>query len=86
MRTVINEEVEVVAVFSKGRKALVPKKVRWQGKVYDITECGVWNPRRKGREFHHFITAATNAICFYLDVNAETMRWTLLETSDGLAD
>ena len=90
MRTVVSEEVDVVAVFRKGsakrRRSVMPRKVIWHNKEYLTLEVGVWNPQRKGREFHHFITASTATLCFYLDFNAETLQWTLMETSDGMAE
>ena len=92
MRNFVNEEVDVVAVFRKPaskkgrRRSVQPRKVIWQGREYLTNEVGVWNPERRGREFHHLVTASTGAICFYLDFNAETLQWTLKETSDGLAD
>ncbi len=64
---------------------MLPAKVKWQGRVYTITKLGFHHTMRVGRVLHHIFSVATDTLFFRLNLDTETLFWTLEELSDGLA-
>ena len=86
MHETINEEVSVIALYDRKNRATKPLRVKWQGKVYEITKIGYHHPYRDGRVKMHVYNVATETLAMRLELNTETLHWVLKEVSDGLAD
>jgi len=82
----MTEKVEVVATFGRTPKDVMPRRRRWQGRQYDIRQLGMHHMVREGRAVHHVFSVTDGTTFFRLDLDAETLLWTLREVSDGLAD
>ena len=50
-----------------------------------ITKLGFHHTVRVGRVLHHIFSVATESMFFRLNLDTETLSWTLEEVSDGLA-
>ena len=84
MRESIHEKVDVVVTFTRAFGGAFPKRVRWQGKEYNISEVGMHHMVREGRILHHIFSVTANTLFFRLDFNTETLQWQIAEISDGL--
>jgi hypothetical protein len=85
MQEIINEKVSIVAVFDYAKKLFMPKKLKWQGKVYDIEKVGYHHRIREGRKLIHIFSVANKSTAFRLRFDTESLYWTLEEISDGFA-
>jgi hypothetical protein len=86
MHEAIREKVDVIAVFTRSFGGATPRRIRWQGRDYDVKEVGMHHPVRDGRTMHHVFSVVAGALFFRLDFDTETLQWTVEEISDGLAD
>lgn len=84
MREIINEKVDVITVFKKGRGIVEPLKLRWAGRDYAITKIGLHHPVRDGRTLFHIYSCTDGTTFFRLKLNTESMQWLLEEVNDGL--
>ena len=80
----INEKVSVITVYDRNKGTVVPQKVKWQGRVYDITKIGYHHKVKKGKKLLHIFSVSNDSIAFRLSFDVENLHWTLEEVSDGL--
>ena len=82
----IHERVSVVAVYQREKEKVVIHKIRWNGRVYKITQLGYHHKVRSGQNIFHVFHVNNNSISFKLQFDTENLTWHVLEVSDGLAD
>lgn len=75
----ISEPVDVVF-----RKA--PLALRWSGRTYSVEKIGLRHTYRDGITRHHVFSVVGGNLFFRLNLNTDTLGWTLEEVSDGLPD
>ncbi len=63
-----------------------PISLTWQNRDYIITQQGLHHTYRSGRTLHHIYSVLAGDLFFRLNLNADTLNWTLEEISDGLPD
>jgi len=80
-----NENISVVTVYNRDKRTTLPWRLKWHGRVYTITKLGFHHTVRVGRVLHHIFSVATSSMFFRLNLDTETLSWTLEEVSDGLA-
>ena len=85
MHGVINEKVSVVTVYDRVKGTVIPQKVKWQGRVYNITKVGYHHKVKQGKKLLHIFSVSTDSIAFRLSFDAENLHWLLEEVSDGFA-
>ena len=85
MNEMINEKVSVVSVYDRSAGITMPKKIKWQGRVYPIEKLGYHHKVREGRKLLHIFSVCNDALAFRLRLDTETLGWTLEEVSDGFA-
>jgi len=84
MHEKIAEKISVITLFDRENSQVMPVKIRWQGRYYYPQKLGLHHTVREGRVLHHIFSVADQTTCFKLDLNTETLHWTLDEISDGL--
>jgi len=84
MTETINEKISVVTVYNRDKRTVLPWRLKWQGRVYTVTKLGYHHTMRVGRVLHHIFSVATDSMFFRLNLDTETLSWTLEEVSDGL--
>lgn len=84
MLEVIHEKISVVTVHDRQKHTVTPAKLKWQGRVYNITKIGYHNKIWEGRTRMHIFFVSTGAMDFKLAYDTETLDWTLEEVTDGL--
>ena len=74
----INEPIEVIVKFA--RDQVVPVKFLWQTKEYLVKKVNLVYSRSEGKTKFYFFAVSDNANYFKLQLNSDTLSWTLLET------
>ncbi|HUT33393.1 MAG TPA: hypothetical protein VNE39_07950 [Planctomycetota bacterium] len=74
----LNEPIDVVTVFRKGRMA--PVKFRWGGRTYPVTHVAYrWVTRQGAYPVHHFSITTQDSQLYEIVLNTQTMQWSLLQ-------
>lgn len=81
----VDEKVSVIATCEPITLRLIPAKIRWRGRVYDVSEIGFRHPVRDGRQMHHVFEVTDGSLAFRLKLDTESLQWTLEKVTDGLA-
>lgn len=80
MNTLVNEPIEVLAVF-KGSK-LEPKKVKWRNRVHEIIEIGYVHKEKRGRSLVYVFNITTASLFMKAAFDTELLNWKLEEVAD----
>lgn len=78
---IINERVEVAAVFYKTKteqQRCKPIKMHWRGRDITFTELGLRHPTSKGRRMIHVFDITDGANDYRLEFDSEQLLWTLV--------
>ena len=84
----INEPIEVIAKFVLLRQGFggqagnktIPVKFLWQGREILVKKVNLAYSRWEGRIKLHYFAVSDEANYFKLQLNSETLQWTLLES------
>jgi len=87
MREKINEEVSVVMYYSARQRAARPHLISWQNREYLVDKIGYHHSVFDGRDRHHISELTVKGVSLWmrLNLNTESLHWTLEIVSDGLA-
>lgn len=83
---IINERVDVVAVFRKQgdvSSLCLPYKMRWRGREIIFTELGLRHPTIQGKRMIHIFHMTDGTNGYRLEFDAEHLTWTLAATISG---
>jgi hypothetical protein len=81
----MNERVGVITVFNHIKNTVMPARVIWRERTYNITKLGYHHKVKSGRTTLHIFSVCNESMAFKLQFNTESLIWTLEEISDGLA-
>jgi hypothetical protein len=79
----VSVPVSVILVFDHTTRSTQPHHLLWEGRPYKVTRVGLHHTYREGRTLHHVWSVATSTLFFRLNLDTETLVWTLEEISDG---
>ena len=85
MHEVVNEKVSVLTRYDRERGVVEPVRVKWQGRVRNITKTGYYHKVRVGRTIQHVFHVSDGSLDYRLRCDSETLMWHLEEVADGLA-
>lgn len=80
----VNEKVSVIAIYDKSHGEVTPWRIKWNGRIYTITEIGFHHTLRHGNHLYHIFSVTDGNLSFKLTCDTETLHWTLEEISDGV--
>ena len=83
MQEKIQERVSVVAVYDREAGAM-PRVIRWNGRLYQVTKLGYHHKVKQGQALQHIFSVATETLAFRLRHDTESLIWWLEEVSDGV--
>lgn len=88
MKQQIGEEVTVVMYFSSKLRKLVPYRLSWNNRDYDLGEVDYYHSFYEGRERQHIFELCDKeqTLKFRLRMDSLNLHWVLEEIHDGLAD
>jgi len=82
MHELLNDPIDVVVTFSDNR--VRPKKIRWDGREYDIKQVNLIHAASEGAKRLFFFSVSDDANFFKLRLDTELLEWRLVELySDG---
>ena len=82
MLEAINEPVSVLASFGRAPHGVVkvlPHRLRWRGRTYEVETFGLYHPERRGTKRLHIFSFASESTNFRVELDPETLEWTLAE-------
>lgn len=82
----ISEPVSVITTFDAGERKVRPVELTWSRRTYPVSQVGLRHTYKDGNTRHHIFSVVANDLFFRLNLNADTLHWTLEEVSDGLPD
>ena len=85
MYEVIDEKIDVVAIFGKGFHDVTPFKIRWNKREHVITKVGYKHKRREGRKIIHIFSCTDGSTFFELRFDANDLQWILGRVWDNEA-
>ena len=77
----INEVVEVVAVFRKNTSdnmLCFPAKIKYKNQLIELVELGLRHPTTKGKRMIHVFDVSDGTNDYRLELDAENLIWTLV--------
>lgn len=81
---VLNEQVDVVALFRPGRTMCEPIKFRRKnGREITITEIGLRHPKSFGNRMTHIFDVTDGGADYRLEFDAEHLTWHLTREADA---
>ena len=79
----IHEKISVITVHDQQKHTVMPAKLKWQGRVYNINKIGFHQKVWDGRNRKHIFFVSTGTMDFKLSYDTEDLIWTLEEVTDG---
>lgn len=81
----INERVEVVAVFKKADTSQIcfPAKIKYKNHQIEFSELGLRHPTTKGKRMIHVFDMSDGVNDYRLEFDAEGLTWTLVAIMEG---
>ena len=64
----------------------LPISLTWSGRTYSVLKVGLHHTYRHGATCHHIFSVVSSDLFFRLNLNTDSLAWTLEEVSDGLPD
>ncbi len=88
MRQHVNQEVSIVMYYSAKKQRLVPYRLTWQNRDYDLGPVDFYHSYMEGQERQHVYELCDKGQTqwFRLRQNSLNNHWILEATHDGLAD
>lgn len=82
----ISEPVSVISAYNANDRTVRPISLEWSRRTYPVLQVGLRHTYRSGTTRHHVFSVVSHQLFFRLNLNTETLHWTLEEVSDGLPD
>lgn len=82
----ISEPVSVVTTFDAPARRVRPLSLQWSHHEYPVTQIGLRHTYKTGNTRYHVFSVVSGNLFFRLNLNTDTLHWTLEEISDGLPD
>ena len=82
---ILNERVEVIAVFGGGHHPCRPVRFkRKNGREVEVAEIGLYHPTAAGRRTVHIFDVTDGGADYRLEFDSERLTWTLTLEADRL--
>lgn len=83
MHEIINEKISVITVYDRLKGTVIPRRLKWQGRIYNIDKLNYYKPKRLGRSILHTFHVSNQSMDFLLHFDSYTLHWILVEVTDG---
>ena len=81
--TLLNEPIEVIAIFSGGHQPCRPLKFkRANGREIEVQELGLRHPVNEGRKVVHMFDVTDGGADYRLEFDSERLTWRLTMEAD----
>jgi hypothetical protein len=75
----IMEKISVITVYNRQTGAVMPYKIRWQGRDYVMKKLSYHHKIRQGRTIMHIFHVTDGAMDFRLSLDTDSLHWMLEE-------
>ena len=82
----LHDPVSVILKHDHTTRTTRPTAIEWAGRTYPILKLGLHHTYRRGAVRHHVFSVIARGLFFRLNLNTDSLNWTLEEVSDGLPD
>lgn len=86
MHEIIKEKVGVIMIHTPDSGSIRPGKILWRGRERMVTKVGYHHKIKQGVITHHIYSVTDGNTFYRLDLDTDSLLWTLEEISDGVAD
>jgi len=83
MYEAIYEKISVLSLFDHEKGVVIPKKIRWKGRIYTIIKLSYHHKIRQGQNLLHIFHVTDGVMDFRLRLDTHNLHWMLEEISDG---
>lgn len=86
MREKLHDPVEILASFKHGPRGSVrvtPHLMNWRQQRYPLEQMGLYHTEPRGTKKVHIFSFSSGASAFRLELDPETLGWTLVEAYYG---
>lgn len=81
----INQRISVVALFGDTYQDVRPFKIKWNGRVYVISQIGYVHKYKEGKTLFHVFSATDGVNFFELLFNTDELSWLIGRVADNEA-
>jgi hypothetical protein len=88
MKQAVNEEITVVMYYTVKKRKLIPYRLSWNNRDYELGDVDYYHSYMEGQERQHIfeLSDKEQTIKFRLRLDSLNLHWVLEEIHDGLAD
>lgn len=86
MYEIVNQPIDMIAIFGKEFNDIKPFKFKWNNKDFIVTKIGYKHKVREGRKIVHVFSVTDGTNFFELRFDADDVAWKLGRTWDGEAN
>ena len=79
----IDEKVDVITIYKRNGNVVIPIKIRWNGKYYNVKKLGYHHREKVGNIIYHIFHVSTDTLALRLRHNPIDLQWILEEVADG---
>lgn len=79
----VNAPVVVIFKSDPIKKIVMPVRIFWGERKYDVQKLTWHNPKYEGKTLYHYYSVLTETILFKLKLNTSSQLWILEEIADG---
>jgi AAA+ ATPase superfamily predicted ATPase len=80
----ISAPIAVLLYFDPAKRKLIPFRIRWDGRLYNIKRIGMHHTYYEGRTLMHVFSVESDTLFFRLVFNTQNLHWRLEEIADEL--
>lgn len=76
-------EASVITVYDQRKRRTTIWRIKWQGRVYQVTTHGYHYTLEQGSTLCHIFSVVAGSLLFRLKFNTRTLQWSVEETYDN---
>lgn len=84
MHLLVNTPITVVFVSVYPGAKVQPISLKWDGRLYKVSQIGFHHRFRVGKTLHHVFSVVADHTFFKINLDTDSLLWRLEEISDGL--
>jgi len=78
----MHERASVITIYDHTKGTTIPYSLKWQGRVYRVTELGFHHTRKDGTTLCHIFSVLAGSVYFCLNLNTTTLSWMIEQVSE----
>lgn len=71
----LHEKASFITVYDATKGSTVPWRIRWNGRVYSVTEVGFYHTHAESSTLYHIFSVVAGSLYFRLTFNTVSLLW-----------